>query len=90
MAEPQPSRKKTLMALWLGRAKKWWLTVAFAATFVLPFIAPRLIILSFIVFSFTLSGLLAVWTRKPKEYVVAMWSGVTCVKPQEYLPAVAC
>ena len=90
MAESQPSRKKALMALWLGRAKKWWPTVAFTIIFAFPFVAPHLAIFSFIAFSFALSGLLAAWTQKPKEYVVAMRGGVACVKPQEYLPAITC
>jgi hypothetical protein len=74
----------------LGRTKKRWPAVAFAAIFIFPLVASSLAIPSFIAFSFTLSGLLAAWTRRPKEYVVAMRGGVICVKPQEYLPAVAC
>ncbi len=90
VTEPQPSRKKALRALWLGRVKKWWPAPTLAAILAIPFVAPSPAILSFIALSFMLFGLLAAWTRRPKEYVVAMRGGVACVKPQEYLPAVTC
>jgi len=87
MMEPQPSQKEALRALWLGRAKRWWLATVSMAVLAFPFATPPLI--PFIV-PLTLLGLSVAWMWKPEEYVVAMRGGVVCVQPQKYLPAITC
>jgi hypothetical protein len=80
MEEPLLPREKASRALWRGRAKRWGLAVA---SFVLSLAAP---LPSFAFLILTL-GIFAALMWTPKEYAVAMRSGVICVAPWKYMPA---
>jgi hypothetical protein len=88
MEEPLLPQKEALKTLWLGRAKRWWPAAVFIMIFISPFITSPLI--SFAAFTLATLWFSATWTWMPEEYVVAMRSGATCVKPQKYLPAITC